>query len=174
MLPWQPQINLWPRAGGVPPRRLQEERGDGRIFQEWLGARLVADSRDAIIFADPEGVIRLWNTGAAELFGYQPCEALGRRLDLSIPENLRERHNQGYRQVMASGASKYAKELLAVPGLAKDGRRLSLEFTIDLDTQRGGPDLGRTWPSFGTSTVRWQREQEPEKTAGSPGGRARS
>jgi PAS domain S-box-containing protein len=41
----------------------------GEFSQEWIGARLVADSRDAIIFADPEGVIRLWNTGAAELFG---------------------------------------------------------------------------------------------------------
>jgi len=67
----------------------------GEFSQEWLCARLVADSRDAVIFADPEGVIRLWNTGAAELFGYQPFEALGRPLDLIIPENLRERHNLG-------------------------------------------------------------------------------
>ncbi len=131
----------------------------GEFSQEWLGARLVADSRDAIIFADPEGVIRLWNTGAAELFGYQPCEALGRRLDLIIPENLRERHNQGYRQVMASGASKYAKELLAVPGLAKDGRRLSLEFTITLIRSEEGRILGAA-AIIRDVTVRWQREQE--------------
>ena len=131
----------------------------GEFSQEWLGARLVADSRDAIIFADPEGVIRLWNTGAAELFGYQPFEALGRPLDLIIPENLRVRHNQGYRQVMASGASKYTKELLAVPGLAKGGRRLSLEFTITLIRNEQGRILGAA-AIMRDVTVRWQREQE--------------
>ena len=131
----------------------------GEFSQEWLCARLVADSRDAIIFADPEGVIRLWNTGAAELFGYQPFEALGRPLDLIIPENLRVRHNQGYRQVMASGASKYAKELLAVPGLSKDGRRLSLEFTITLIRNEEGRILGAA-AIIRDVTVRWQREQE--------------
>lgn len=131
----------------------------GEFSQEWLCARLVADCRDAVIFADAEGVIRLWNTGAAELFGYQPLEALGRPLDLIIPENLRERHNQGYRQVMASAASKYARELLAVPGLAKDGRRLSLEFAITLIRH----EEGRIWGAAAIIrdvTVRWQRQQE--------------
>jgi PAS domain S-box-containing protein len=131
----------------------------GEFSQEWLCARLVAGSRDAVIFADPEGVIRLWNTGAAELFGYQPFEALGRPLDLIIPENLRERHNQGYQQVMASGASKYTKELLAVPGLAKDGRRLSLEFTITLIRNEEGRLLGAA-AIIRDVTDRWQREQE--------------
>lgn len=131
----------------------------GEFSQEWLCTRLVADSRDAVIFADPEGVIRLWNTGAAELFGYQPFEALGRPLDLIIPENLRVRHNQGYRQVMASGASKYTKELLAVPGLAKDGRRLSLEFTITLIRNEEGRILGAA-AIIRDVTDRWQREQE--------------
>ena len=131
----------------------------GEFSQERICARLVADSRDAIIFADPEGVIRLWNTGAAEIFGYPPREALGRPLDLIIPENLRERHNQGYRQVMASGASKYTKELLAVPGLARDGRRLSLEFAITLIHNEEGRILGAA-AIIRDVTGRWQREQE--------------
>ncbi len=132
------------------------------ISPEWLCQRLVADSRDAIIFADKDGIIRLWNAGAAEMFGYQPSETLGQSLDLIIPDNLRDRHNQGYRRVMASGSSKYAKDLLAVPGLARDGRRLSLEFTITLVRDDAGQVLG-AGAIIRDVTARWQRDRELQK-----------
>ncbi len=129
---------------------------------DWLCRRIVEDSRDAIILADREGIIRLWNTGAAEIFGYPEAEALGRSLDLIIPENLRARHNEGYRRVMSAGASKYAKDLLAVPGLTKDGRRISLEFTITLVRGEAGEILG-TAAIIRDVTARWQRDQELKK-----------
>ncbi len=129
---------------------------------EWLCRRIVEDSRDAIIFADREGIIRLWNTGAAEMFGYAAAEALGRSLDLIIPENLRVRHNEGYQRVMATGASKYAKDLLAVPGLTKDGGRLSLEFTITLVQSESGQILGAA-AIIRDVTARWQRDQDLKK-----------
>ena len=86
---------------------------------------------DAIIAADGEGIIRFWNAGAARIFGYSRSDALGQSLDIIIPEHLRARHWAGYRQVMASGTSRYGhSDVLAVPGVRKDGSRLSLEFTI--------------------------------------------
>ena len=85
--------------------------------QDWLCRRMVAESRDAIIFADQDGLIRLWNTGAEVMFGYRAAEMEGQGLDLIIPETLRARHNEGFRRVMATGESKYAADLLAVPGL---------------------------------------------------------
>ena len=86
---------------------------------------------DAIVAADSEGIIRFWNAGAQRIFGYSNAEALGQPLDIIIPERLRERHWAGYRQVMASGTSRYGHgDVLAVPGVRKDGSRLSLEFTI--------------------------------------------
>jgi PAS domain S-box-containing protein len=92
---------------------------------------LAAEAADAIIFADSEGVIRFWNRGAERIFGFSAAEALAHSLDIIIPERLRERHWKGYRAVMESGRSRYGTgELLAVPGLRKDGARLSLEFTI--------------------------------------------
>ena len=134
---------------------------------EWLCRRLVEDSRDAVIFADREGIIRLWNAGAAEMFGYGPAE-LGQPLDLIIPENLRARHNEGYLRVMAAGVSKYAKDLLAVPGLTKDG--------ADFPGIHHHPGAGRKGPNPG------RRRHHPgrhgplaagpgaEKTPGGPGG----
>jgi PAS domain S-box-containing protein len=129
---------------------------------EWLCRRLVEDSRDAVIFADRAGVIRLWNAGAAEMFGYGPAEALGQPLDLIIPENLRARHNEGYGRALAAGFSKYAKDLLAVPGLTKDGRRISLEFTITLVPDKKGQILGAA-AIIRDVTARWQRDRELKK-----------
>ena len=55
----------------------------------------------------------------------------GQSLDLIIPENLRARHWAGYRHTMETGTSRYGHgDLLSVPGLTKDGRRISVEFTI--------------------------------------------
>jgi PAS domain S-box-containing protein len=86
---------------------------------------------DAIIAADGEGIIRFWNPGAERIFGYSSSDALGRSLDIIIPERLRERHWHGYRRVMSGGASRYGSgDILAVPGVRKDGARISLEFTI--------------------------------------------
>ncbi len=130
--------------------------------QEWLCRRIVEESRDAVIFADRAGLIRLWNAGAAEMFGYAPAEALGQPLDLIIPENLRARHAEGYRRVMQAGATRYAREVLAVPGLRKDGARLSLEFTLVLIRNDPGEILG-TAAILRDVTVRFQRDKELKK-----------
>ena len=99
-------------------------------------ARLAADSilasaGDAIIAADREGVIRVWNAGAERIFGYGPDEAVGASLELIIPEHLRAAHWAGWRAVVSTGRSRYGGgDLLSVPGIRKDGRRISVEFTI--------------------------------------------
>ena len=131
-------------------------------FKDWLCRRLVATSRDAIIFADKDGLIRLWNAGAEVMFGYRAAEMEGQSLDRIIPEGLRARHNEGFRRVMASGTSRYAADLLAVPGLRKDGARISLEFTITLIKDDEGQVLGAA-AIIRDVTARWQRDQELKK-----------
>jgi PAS domain S-box-containing protein len=130
--------------------------------QDWLCRRIVSESRDAIIFVDKDGLIRLWNAGAEALFGYRAAEMEGQGLDLIIPEALRARHNEGFRRVMAKGESKYAADLLAVPGLRKDGVRISLEFTITLVKDDRGEVLGAA-AIIRDVTIRWQRDQELKK-----------
>jgi nitric oxide dioxygenase len=98
---------------------------------ERLGRAILETEADAIVLADRDGAIRFWNPGAERLFGFTAAEAVGRSLDLIIPEPLRARHWAGYRQVMETGESRYGRgDILAVPGLRKDGTRVSIEFTI--------------------------------------------
>src|SRR5690242_14284091 len=96
-----------------------------------IAQALLASASDAIVATDREGIIRHWNKGAERIFGHSAAEAIGQSLDLIIPEQLRARHWAGYEQVMRTGQSRYGEgDLLAVPGLRKDGSRVSLEFTI--------------------------------------------
>ena len=131
-------------------------------FKDWLCRRIVTESRDAIIFVDKDGLVRLWNVGAEVMFGYRAAEMEGQNLDRIIPEALRGRHNEGFRRVMATGESRYAADLLAVPGLRKDGVRISLEFTITLVKDDTGAVLGAA-AIIRDVTARWQRDQELKK-----------
>src|SRR3954462_230354 len=96
-----------------------------------LGNALLGSASDAIIATDRSGVVTFWNPGAERIFGFSAAEAVGQSLDLIVPDNLRTRHWAGYRHAMATGESRYGHgDLLSVPGLTKDGRRISVEFTI--------------------------------------------
>lgn len=96
-----------------------------------FGRSLIENGPDAVIYADAEGVIRFWNMGAERVFGFTASEALGRSLDIIIPERLRQRHWDGFHQVMAGGQSKYgAKDLLSVPALTRSGETISIQFTV--------------------------------------------
>jgi PAS domain S-box-containing protein len=108
-----------------------------------LCRRLVTDAADAIVYADHDGVIRYWNGAAERLFGFGSAEAVGRSLDIIIPERLRDRHWEGYRRTMATGTSRYQSgALLSVPAVKKDGSQISVEFTIVTVTGNDGRLLG--------------------------------
>lgn len=98
----------------------------------WLERQIVEHAPDAIIMADREGIIRLWNAGASAVFGHTAAEAVGHSLDLIIPERLRARHWDGFREVTETGVSRYEAELLAVPAIRKGGIQISVEFSITL------------------------------------------
>lgn len=93
---------------------------------------LVAAMADAVMVCNAEGAITLWNQAAHRMFGFSEAEALGQSLDLIIPARQQQRHWDGYHQTMKSGVTKYGNDLLKVPALHKDGRTLSIAFTVSL------------------------------------------
>jgi PAS domain S-box-containing protein len=126
--------------------------------REWLCQHIVEDTPEAIIFADRGGRIQVWNSGAEAMFGYRAEEALGQTLDLIIPERLRDRHWEGYRKAMATGTTRYGQDLLKVPGVRKDGTRISLEFSVALLRDETGELLGPV-AVIRDVTARWEHDK---------------
>jgi PAS domain S-box-containing protein len=126
---------------------------------ERVAVRIVEGAADAVLFTDREGIIRLWNAGAERIFGWTAGEALGRSMDLIIPDRLRPRHWEHWGRVMDTGVTRYATEVLAVPALRKDGAPLSIEFTIQLVRDDAGRILGPA-AIVRDVTARFQREKE--------------
>src|SRR5262245_54733510 len=108
-----------------------------------VGEAILSSVADAIVAADAEGRIVFWNPGAERIFGYRAPDAIGRSLDIIIPERLRAAHWEGYRRVMNGAPSRYGSgDILAVPAVTNDGRRISIEFTIATLHDRTGTLTG--------------------------------
>jgi PAS domain S-box-containing protein len=98
-----------------------------------LPRRILDGSPDAILICDRAGTVRYWNVAAERVFGFRITEALGVSMNLIIPERLRARHWAAWEVTMRTGITRYGEgQLLAVPALHKDGRQLSIEFSIQL------------------------------------------
>jgi len=126
---------------------------------EMIYQQIIENSQDAILFADRDGIIELWNSGAEAIFGYTKEEVQGKSLDLIVPEKLRQRHWEGYHTVMKTGKSRYGKELLKVPAIRKDGTSISVEFTIMLVRNLRNEIVG-TAAIIRDVTERWKQEKE--------------
>jgi len=120
--------------------------------------RLVAAAGDAVIVADAGGAITLWNPAAERLFGYAESEALGSSLDLIIPQRQQQRHWDGYYKTMETGQTRYGNDVLRVPAMHKDGRALSIAFTVALLHGADGKVSGIA-AIIRDETSRWKEER---------------
>jgi len=119
---------------------------------------IIQAAGDAIVAAGPDGSILLWNRAAERMFGYNEGEALGRSLDLIIPERFRDRHWEGYREVMRTGKTRYGTEVLRVPAVHKDGRRLSIAFTV-ASVYSPNQEIQAIAAIIRDETSRWEEER---------------
>lgn len=93
---------------------------------------LVEQNPDAIIFADTEGTIRVWNVAAERIFGFSKEEAVGSNLDIIVPENLREAHWRGYKQAIQTGQTKYSGKFLHTKSLHADGSVIYVDIGFSI------------------------------------------
>jgi PAS domain S-box-containing protein len=75
----------------------------------------------AIVVVNSTGTIVLWSPGAEKLFGYSGEEAIGRTLDLIVPEEYRSRHWGGFRQAMQVGTAKAEGQPTELPVICRTG-----------------------------------------------------
>ena len=93
---------------------------------------LVSHIGEAVIISDRDENILFWNASAERIFGYSSDEALGKTLSIITPERFRERHSKGYFHTMETGKTKYGNTLLRVPAIHKDGKSISIAFSVTM------------------------------------------
>ena len=87
---------------------------------------------DGVIACDVAGTVVFWNAAATRIFGFSETEAVGQSLDLIIPPRQQQRHWDGYHKTLATGQTRYGNDVLRVPAVHKEGKPLSIAFTVAL------------------------------------------
>ena len=103
---------------------------------------IVRQTPDAIVFADRDGVIRLWNLGAQALFGFSAAEVIGRSLDIIIPERFRQAHWDAFHRAVASGRTRPGDSVRTTRAHHKSGRKLYVDLSFGLVNDDSGAVIG--------------------------------
>jgi PAS domain S-box-containing protein len=103
---------------------------------------IVEQAPDAMIYADGEGVIRIWNRAAETLFGFGAVEVLGGSLDRIIPERFLRAHWDGFRQALETGQTKYTGRTLTTRSVHKNGGKLYVDLSFSLVRDHAGFVIG--------------------------------
>jgi PAS domain S-box-containing protein len=100
----------------------------GAEFAHFALEGLFAFSPDAIFITDATGVVRDANPRASELFGYEPSELAGMRVETLVPERFRARHPSHRENYDAHPRARQMGAAMNLFGLRKDGS----EFAVDI------------------------------------------
>ena len=78
---------------------------------------------------DTSGIILAWSREAEALLGYSEAEALGRSIELIMPEHLRARHHGGFDRFVKTGISTLP-EVTTSPMIHKNGETKKLRISV--------------------------------------------
>lgn len=121
----------------VLAKDIRDKTLDLTVFQA-----VAEQAPDAIIFVDTRGIIRFWNESANIVFGYSPVVALGRSLDLIIPDRLREAHWRGFYRAIEFGQTRPGSQAFATRAVHQDGDKLYVELSFAVIKDRAGTVVG--------------------------------
>ena len=108
----------------------------------------------AVVATDREGVITHWDAGATDLFGHPADAVIGQRVDLLVPEHLRDAHWLGFHRAMETPV---VKDLAAdLPVVCADGETRTFAGRLLVVSDGLGVALGAMaiYTDAGTTGVR--------------------
>ena len=82
----------------------------------------------ALITSNAAGKITYWNPAAEDIFGHSASEAIGRPIEIIIPERFREYHVAGMKRVSTTGVSNLSGKTIELVAVRKNGSEFSVEM----------------------------------------------
>ncbi|HEV3162569.1 MAG TPA: PAS domain S-box protein [Isosphaeraceae bacterium] len=86
---------------------------------------------DAVVVANSEGNITLFNPAAERTFGYQANEVLGQPLTTLMPPTYRPLHDAGFARFIATRESHIVGRTVELYGRRKNGEEFPLELSLN-------------------------------------------
>jgi adenylate cyclase len=109
--------------------------------QEQLQA-LLRSVTDAVVCADADGCVTIWNPAAERLLGHAAADIVGRSLTLIIPARYRSAHETGMANLNAGSAPRIIGKTVEVAALHANGHELPVELSLATWTTAGGRFFG--------------------------------
>ena len=130
--PDQPLMETVARLGRQIGQQVERRRAEEAVRQsEALRGAVLESALDSVITMNHEGRIVEFNRAAADTFGYDRRDAVGRPLvDLIIPPSLRKAHRDGLAHYLATGESAILGQRVELTGMRSDGTEFPLEITV--------------------------------------------
>ena len=97
---------------------------------ERLYRQLTEGTRDAIVVADKDSRITLFNPAAHETFGYAEAEVLGQPLAVLMPPDVAATHEQAFHRFLESRVPRVVGRTLELIGRRKNGEQFPLEISL--------------------------------------------
>jgi len=123
------------RTAEVKLRRRAETALRALQVSEERLASILEIAPEAIVAADRDSRIELFNRGAEHVFGYSAAEVIGRPIEILVPDRIRRRLAERESKSAGHAASRWAAEFdgrnaAEMVGLRKDGREFPAEASV--------------------------------------------
>lgn len=108
--------------------------------QAHIAAEVVASAPDAVLAANRAAEIVYWNEAAERMFGWKAEEALGRNVNLIIPDSLRGGHQDRFEGAAGGGPTRLIGKFVELEAKHKGGSIFPVELSLASwgDTTQGG------------------------------------
>ena len=84
----------------------------------------------ALITSNAAGKITYWNPAAEDIFGHSASEAIGKPIEIIIPERFREHHVAGMKRVSTTGVSNLSGKTIELVAVRRDGSEFPVEMRL--------------------------------------------
>ena len=125
-------LELMAGAGAQFGQYLERQATETELVESEARKSAVLESAlEAIVSIDEHGVVLEMNAAAAEMFGYDRDDVIGRELaELVIPPSLRERHREALQRYRRTGRGRIFGRRLELTAMRADGSEFPVELTV--------------------------------------------
>lgn len=111
--------------------------------QKWVNAdyyldAIVRSTNDAIIGKDPQNIVRFWNKGAEELYGYSAQEVIGKHISTIVPPDRINELDEIVRRVKENNETVHCETVRR----HKDGSMIDISLSLSPILDRDGAVVG--------------------------------